>query len=412
MRQIFRKIPHVSGCTCHFSSTPSRASIASIEATAAELEADKHWAASSSGKAMMSRCMNQLIGNHPKDHVIATTMRAYLQDRGVDLELHSAEDMKKTSVTIVNTKESNSAGRIEALKNALFKAVDEREFDKVQQLEQEIDALEQKQTETSNLSSPTTMAKRESIEADETIFDYVDDQTTPQTRFLSKICSFPLSLAFGIRQIFGAPITNLSVLLIGARAESTLPAAWWVETLIACEKVHRLSIHMIGPHLDEKRMSGGGSRQVVQWRQGGGCETGREVDINMVPSGKVVLHEHEDCLKLLRSHDLFVLFNPGYGSTNVQGLAESWKPTISYLLQTRKPILCTALSKFDMDRDLNMLEQITNEEDNQHLGMPIEMLIQPQINPFRSEKRQIDDKEELTNKVLTANEYIYAFQAK
>ena len=44
--------------------------------------------------------------------------------------------------------------------------------------------------------------------------------------------------------------------------------------------------------------------------------------------------------------------------------------------------------------------------------MPIEMLIQPQINPFKSEKRQIDDKEEDSSKVLTANEYIYAFQAK
>ena len=40
------------------------------------------------------------------------------------------------------------------------------------------------------------------------------------------------------------------------------------------------------------------------------------------------------------------------------------------------------------------------------------MLIQPQLNPFRSEKRQIDEKEETNNKVLTANQYIYAFQAK
>lgn len=47
-------------------------------------------------------------------------------------------------------------------------------------------------------------------------------------RVLSSIHTFPLSLSYGIRKIYQFPMTHLSVLMIGARSESSLPSQWLV----------------------------------------------------------------------------------------------------------------------------------------------------------------------------------------
>ena len=99
----------------------------------------------------------------------------------------------------------------------------------------------------------------------------------------------------------------------GARSESTLPGMWWIETLIACEKVHRVSINMLGPHVDPKRIQS--PKESLTWKQGGVCEEGREISLKGVNAGRVLLHEHPEVAELLRGHDLFVLFNPGLGNT-------------------------------------------------------------------------------------------------
>ena len=344
-------------------------------ATVAEMQADKQWAASAEGRAFLTSSMLHLKGNQPNEHVLASTMRAYLQKRGIQLSLPTLDTEISSTTESVEKKDPSGVGGIEALNKELFQAVDNRDFNRVQELEKEIEVLEKEGGESLILSpSSSSAVNMKRVEKHEPLVDYVQNQGTSESRTLTSLCSFPLSLAFGIRKIYGAPITNLSVLVIGARSESSLPSVWWLETLIACEKIHSLSIHMIGPHLDQKKMNLGKLKEIVQWKQGGGCETGREIDVNLVPSGRVALHDHQECLRLLRGHDIFVLFNPGFGSTKVEGLVESWRPTISYLLQTRKPILCTALSKYDMERDLNMLEQITNEEDDQHLGTLVEIL--------------------------------------
>ena len=119
-------------------------------------------------------------------------------------------------------------------------------------------------------------------------------------------------------------------------------------------------------------------------------------------------------------------------------LKSAWQPTLSLLLQSRKPIVCTALSRFDLLRDIAFIEQVAAEEDYQELGQPLDVstyynfayiyynftiriniiapdqiLIQPELNPFRTGKRVFDDQEENEQaKVVTANEFIFAFQAK
>ena len=115
-------------------------------------------------------------------------------------------------------------------------------------------------------------------------------------------------------------------------------------------------------------------------------------------------------MKLLLENDLFVLFNSGLGST--QSLKESWAPTLKLLFMTRKPILLTAHSAFDLKRDLARLEIITSEEDTQDLGEPIEFILNPHANPFASWKRTVDPKEEREAQIVTTNQFIYCVQAK
>lgn len=166
---------------------------------------------------------------------------------------------------------------------------------------------------------------------------------------------------------------------------------------------------MIGPHIQLKSPSTMAVLDCIEWNMGGGCETGREVIIEKKQENRNFLHEIKDISKILLSHDLYVLFNPGFGS---KPLTESWLPTLQILLQTKKPILCTAHSAYDLSRDINALQKISLDSDYEEFGEPLEFVISPHLNPFRSHKRTIDSKEETEAQVITTNEYIYAFQAK
>ena len=51
-----------------------------------------------------------------------------------------------------------------------------------------------------------------------------------------------------------------------------------------------------------------------------------------------------------------------------------WKDSLSLILQSRKPILCTAHSQRDLDRDLAYVEELT-VEDEQELVEPLESIL-------------------------------------
>lgn len=95
-------------------------------------------------------------------------------------------------------------------------------------------------------------------------------------------------------------------------------------------------------------------------------------------------------------------------------LRAGWDPTIRLLLQTRKPIVCTAHGDTDLGNDLAFLDKLSTEEDSQDLGESIDFLIPPHLNPFRSLKRTVDKEaiEFSDGRVVTTNCYLYAIQAK
>lgn len=233
----------------------------------------------------------------------------------------------------------------------------------------------------------------------------------PALRTLSQILTFPTTLAYGLRHLYRAPIDQLSVCILGARAEHSLPRVWWKESLIGCDKVKRLTVSHMGPGIrcSPPRFF---KDDVVEWEGGGAeVETGavRRVNIRDIEQGHLPLHLHPKAFKLLLEHDLFVLFNPGFGSRT---LADAWSPTLRLLLEARKPVLCTAHGTEDLKRDIQTLERIAQEEDMQDLGDPLEYLLPPHENPFRSSRVIVDDTEEEHCRIVTTNHSIYAFQAK
>lgn len=244
-------------------------------------------------------------------------------------------------------------------------------------------------------------------------------------RVISACLTYPLTLAYALSLLFPKHYEReqANVLIVGARAESSLDLLWWKELLYANHNVLQHSIRMIGPNLIPcKSIVGNVTCSVsIKDRHGLHDETLlRTLDIsnnymdaktaNQIGySDGVRLHEHADCNSLLRWADVFILYNPGYGNESTR---ESWRPTMDLLLHTRKPIVCTAFGPHDLRRDLGYLDAITAETDHQDLGEPIDFLIPPHENPYKSFKCSWDDREKGDGGVIVTNHSIYAVQAK
>jgi hypothetical protein len=252
-----------------------------------------------------------------------------------------------------------------------------------------------------------------------------DGEDGPEYRVLSSLYSFPLTLAHALNEVIvsdslhaDAPVdklTELDILVVGARAESSLPLMWWSECLHAClPHIAGLSINMVGPQMQAPRPSKHNNR--VSWKPlcDGTTAEARYLKLIHSNGGQVPLDQHPHVKDILRQSDVFVLYNPGIGST--EELKQSWRDTMILLLNTRKPLIMTAHSERDMERDLQYLDMLMSEllsdkntanSDNNALGF-IQVLVEPMMNPFVSGKRTFDDKEIDACKVVAANQYVYA----
>ena len=83
------------------------------------------------------------------------------------------------------------------------------------------------------------------------------------------------------------------------------------------------------------------------------------------------------------------MFNPGLGHPN---LVKQWKPTLKFLVGTGKPILFTAHSALDADRDRAVLEGLLGDSsDRDSRGDGVEYNINPYasrmgfMDPFHSQ---------------------------
>lgn len=179
--------------------------------------------------------------------------------------------------------------------------------------------------------------------------------------------------------------STLRLCCVGARAEATLPDEYWKELLLSAslsggfqtmnEDVEAststtCSIDFIGPdvspHLQSKTIV-----LDVPWAIKHTLEMNfhkyylhqyiaerYKVSKNSVSAAakdrSAALHDRSfDPASQLSLWDGYVLFNPGIGHPN---LAKGWIPTLRYVINTRRPVLITAHSRLDSERDWSVLK--------------------------------------------------------
>ena len=226
-------------------------------------------------------------------------------------------------------------------------------------------------------------------------------ETPSSFRALTSVLTFPLSLSHGIYSIYKNRMDALNITVIGARAESSLPSIWWREIMRTCP-VRRYTMRMIGPGLPLPR-----KKQLTDQLEVGGVK--KEFTLHYTADDACYLHNHVDLHNVLLHTELFVLYNPGLGSLPLKA---SWKPTLDLILSTKKPILCTAHGRHDMERDVEVIKSTVHEESDPEQGDQLEYFIHPTMNPFRSHQRALDIKEDPASQIYNCNYGIYAFQTK
>ena len=204
---------------------------------------------------------------------------------------------------------------------------------------------------------------------------------------------------------------TIRICCVGSRAEANLPDEYWREFLIASNLFHSHDDAHIHTH-DLHNASGQSMNTCtnIHWILD---FVGPEISANMksrhiaLPQPPITEHEddhvgncfhesltmnfnsnylHDYVFHLYKSKEYstddilnmysgFLLFNPGCGHPHLE---KSWKPSMEYILKTKKKVLMTAHSMLDHTRDAVMLSKLMRRND--HDALPL----QYEDNPFAS----------------------------
>jgi hypothetical protein len=153
-------------------------------------------------------------------------------------------------------------------------------------------------------------------------------------RVLSSCLTFPLTLSYAHQLLFPALSSKMNVLVVGARAESSLPLMWWKDCLYNNRHLHDVTVEMMGPGLrnpsteEAAGETGVANLKVFEWKNTEGLSF--DLDPSDSPAARStpvyprvtlskshlaanirLLHETKNRLKLLQWADVFLLYNPG-----------------------------------------------------------------------------------------------------
>lgn len=223
-------------------------------------------------------------------------------------------------------------------------------------------------------------------------------------RVLSSLVTNPLTLAYGLHHIFPHYKDTIRVTALGMRSESHLPMNWWREALFLTTCVDNIYMDIIGPEMSTKHDQMSCAFHVNK------TNTLRTLSMTATHDNQTTFHNHQNVHHKLLATDLFMLYNPGIGASDI--MTRQWLDTMRLLLQSRKPVICTSHSEVDLMRDLKVLEEISGEEDHEEFGEPLEMLLPPHENPYRAYGRSFDGNESKAGYVVSSNRYIFGFRMK
>ena len=208
-------------------------------------------------------------------------------------------------------------------------------------------------------------------------------------RLVSAALSFPLTVAHYSARVLDHSIIDASATCVGARAEATLPIAFWHELAVATER--SWSLEMVGPHV---RVGPNGPAPAARslGRGSGGGD-----GVVVAATSAAFYHDYVEAVSP-PPPSLFCLFNPGMGQAEWKS---SWRPTLIAALATRRPLLCTSFSERDLDADVAFLRSLETE------GV-LRWLEEPAPNPFASRRSFVDPM--ATDHVVQVNAYAFVVQ--
>jgi hypothetical protein len=224
-------------------------------------------------------------------------------------------------------------------------------------------------------------------------FGFRSDSERSRTRsfaqaLVSHVLSAPLTLRYNLPWLSVEPQLAIGditreryyrrICCVGARAEATLPLEYWKEWLILErqhfareQKTHKISspslvnsklqltIDFLGPDCIPRPshvLSYEESTLTLQWLSN---QTFHEYVAQIHGLYPEMLPSRSLSPVSLLPWDAYALFNPGLGHHH---LKQSWQPTLqllaSELQQHSKPILCTAHSSLDAERDEKELRRV------------------------------------------------------
>ncbi|KAJ1446319.1 hypothetical protein M885DRAFT_547000 [Pelagophyceae sp. CCMP2097] len=204
---------------------------------------------------------------------------------------------------------------------------------------------------------------------------------------VTQALTYPLTLAAHAREL--GLVDEACIVVVGARAEASLPTPLWAELLVAVPSVRRWHVHFVGPDVSPGRRDGR-----VAARYGGSTlrlsaervtvEAPADLDVPAAADGDSPAGPR-------RRPDAIVLYNPGVGHHKLEA---GWRRGIAAVRASRLPLLLTSHSALDERRDLDALAACLG-------GAAVPFAVRPHDNVFRSRKTFSDP--EILRHVTAAN---------
>ncbi|KAI4138410.1 MAG: hypothetical protein L6R39_006805 [Caloplaca ligustica] len=172
------------------------------------------------------------------------------------------------------------------------------------------------------------------------------------------------------------------IFILGARAESSLPRAAWLQLEYL---FHRTRMHLIfiGPESMTNRDAEFPLPERTAGNPFGGIVEDRishRTKITTFVEYYHTMHKANYFQPFDPYFDCFVLFHPGLGHP---ASAHEWEETLPQLLETKVPIICTGYTEWDMQRDKQWVEE--------KMAGEVDVLLEPGENRFRSLRWDLND---------------------